>query len=405
MLFVSPRFLFPASTGGQIRTSQILRGLKGGNFEITLISPSPPHAETRFKKELSGVADRLVVWQESHRGLWFRIARLKHLFSRLPIPVATDRSTEGRKTVAQQLAKRPDLVVFDFPHAAVFAPHVIAIPSVMFTHNVEAEIFSRHVQVARNPLMRILWRSQYRKMMAFEKATLSKFDTVVAVSQRDREAMRSSFGITNVAVIRTGVDADFFDYLPPPGTNRVVFIGSMDWLANIDGIQFMLDEIWSLVVQEVPDASMLVVGRNPSAALQAKAKAAGVRWEFTGFVDDVRPFVRQAAVSVIPLRVGGGTRIKVFEAMAMGCPVVSTQIGVEGLPLEDNKHYLRADSPAEFAAAVVKLLNDRELSRRISTDARKYVEGNFSFAEAAREFENICLRTMDKDVSRSEKQC
>jgi glycosyltransferase involved in cell wall biosynthesis len=118
--------------------------------------------------------------------------------------------------------------------------------------------------------------------------------------------------------------------------------------------------------------------------------------QFTDFVDDVRPYVRSASVFVIPLRVGGGTRIKVFEAMALGCPVVSTPIGVEGLPVVDGKHYLQAGSATSFASAIVRLLQDRDLRERLSRQARRYVEDNFSSAAAAQDFEQICWRTIEQ---------
>jgi glycosyltransferase involved in cell wall biosynthesis len=119
-----------------------------------------------------------------------------------------------------------------------------------------------------------------------------------------------------------------------------------------------------------------------------------LNWEFTGFVDDVRPFVQNAHVYVIPLRVGGGTRIKVFEAMAMGCPVVSTRIGVEGLPVEHDRHYLEADSGDAMAVAILSLLDDRERSAHLSLQARKYVEENMSARRAASVFEQICVRAL-----------
>lgn len=391
LLFVSPRFLFPADNGGKIRTAQILRGMKGGACEIVLACPAAPEAAARHAAEIAEVCDRFAGWPEPRRGRAFRMTRLRHLASHLPLSVATDRSREGRRVVGAELARRPDVVVFDFLHSAVLAPSGLSCPSVLFTHNVESEIFERHAALATSPLERTVWRDQLRKMERFEREALGRFGTVVAVSERDAARFRDRFGLAGAEVIPTGVDADYFAYAPPGDEGVVAFTGSMDWLANIDAVDYFLERVWDEVIREVPHARFRVIGRNPPASLVEKARARGVAWDFTGFVDDVRPYVRGCSAYVIPLRVGGGTRLKAFEAMAMGCPVVSTSIGVEGLPVEPGRHYLRADTAAELAASLVRLLCDAELRGRISREARRHVVQSFSFRRAARAFEEICL--------------
>lgn len=394
LLFVSPRFLFPVDSGGKIRTTQILRGMKGGAFSTVLVSPAERGAEELYAQELQTVADSTSFWPQPERGPMQQILRLRHLLSVLPIPVETDRSADGEAIVRSELARQPDAVVFDFAHAAVLAPRQLSVPSILFTHNVEAEIFERHAEVTNNPLEKIVWRNQFRKMEAFERAAAQRFDSVVAVSERDLEIFKERFGVRRGYVINTGVDLDFFNYQSPGDQPKVVFTGSMDWLANIDGIEFMMEEVWPLIVSEFPDAGFDIVGRNPPKSLLQKVQAKKLNWHFTGFVDDVREYAQGAAVYVIPLRVGGGTRLKVYEAMAMGAPVVSTTIGVEGLPVVPGKHFLAADSAAEFASAVVSLLREQSLRQGISLQARKFVEENCSYEKVAREFEDICLRTI-----------
>ena len=389
MLFVSPRFLFPADSGGKIRTTQILRGLKGGAFSVALASPAGRGEPARFAEELRSVCDRFVSWPERRRGLRNAVRRALLLASRLPVPVAADRTGAGRLLIARELENRPDLVVFDFVHAAVLAPERLATASAVFTHNVESEIFGRHAEIARDPVRRIVWRRQWRKMERFERTVLPRFDAVVAVSDRDARWFRDRLEVRRVGVIPTGVDLEYFSWSPPGDGDRVVFTGSMDWIANQDGIGYFLDQIWPRIVAARPGATMTVVGRNPPESLVRRA--AHLPCTFTGFVDDVRPHVRAAAAYVIPLRVGGGTRIKAYEAMALGCPVVSTGIGVEGLPIEGGTHYLRADDPAAFSSEVVRLLADRELRERLSRSARDLVRQNFSASRAAAAFERICL--------------
>lgn len=397
LAFISPVFLFPNDTGGRIRTTNILRGLKGGAFDVTLIGPASAQQRTDWASQLDGLADRFVPWQPAPaKSRWMRVA---DLFGDLPVNVAVDRTREGLETVRRTLAATAyDVVVFDFVHAAVLQPIGLAAASVCFTHNVEAEIFARHAEKAGNWLLRRVWAAQYAKMQRYERDALRRFTSVIAVSERDATHFRQNYGVHNTAAIPTGVDLDYFGWQAPPehgDAPTVVFTGSMDWAANIDGIGFFLSEVWPKVLERTPEAQFVVVGRSPPPALVEQGRALrGVR--FTGYVDDVRPYVRSASAFVIPLRVGGGTRIKAFEAMAMGCPVVSTAVGIEGLDVTPNEHYLLRDGATDQAEAIVNLLRDDTLRRGLSQRARACVEQKFGHRVAARVFEQICLDALNK---------
>lgn len=394
LLFVSTMFLHPPDTGARIRTTQILRGLRGGRFHVTLVSPATADDLARHRPAMEGLADAWRHWPAPERGRVFQLARMRHLPAPLPIPVVTDRLPAGLAVVADELARAPDVVVADFPHAMVLLPERVTAPVVVFTHNVEAEIFARHRDVAGDPLRRAIWENQRRKMARYEQAVLKRADGIVAVSDRDAAAFAAEYGVPGARVIPTGVDLDHFAWHPPGNGPEVVFTGSMDWMANIDGIRFMLDAVWPLLLAAVPDARMTVVGRSPPPGLVEDARRKGFAWTFTGRVPDTRPYVWNASAFVIPLRVGGGTRLKVYEAMAMGCPVVSTTLGVEGLPVDDGRHCLLAEDPAGLAAALARVLRDPPLRERLSRDARDHVAANFSFRRAAEVFEEACLAAL-----------
>jgi len=399
LLFVSPRFLFPADCGGKIRTRDILRGMKGGRFEITLASPEPPDGSGRFAEELRRVCDRFAGWPETARGPLWTIARCMSLLSPFPLAVASDRSEAGRDVLATELARGADVVVADFPHSTVLLPAHLGSPSVLFTHNVEAEIFRRHAAVAPSAFHRAVWESQGRKMQRFEDDAARRFDAVVAVSERDGRHFGEVCGKDRVFVIPTGVDLDYFPFRQtqppvPPDGGTVVFTGSMDWLANVDGVRYFMDEVWPRIARARPGARMVVVGHSPPRTLVQAAKDRGLAWTFTGFVDDIRPYLRDAHVYVIPLRVGGGTRIKAYEAMAAGCPVVSTSIGVEGLPVIPDRDCFIGDSAEAFGAAVLRLLENATARRTLAANARHLVEHRFSARAAAAEFEDACLRAV-----------
>jgi glycosyltransferase involved in cell wall biosynthesis len=240
-------------------------------------------------------------------------------------------------------------------------------------------------------------------MMRLERESLARYDTVIAVSDRDRDALAKRYSLPSVEAIDTGVDLDFFAMSPPeaapdPGSDggTLVFTATMSWAANVDGIHFLLDEVFPLLLRVRPAIKAVVIGRNPPASLSDKVRERGLDVTLTGFVDDIRPYVAQANVYVIPLFVGSGTRIKAFEAMAMGRPVVSTTLGIEGLDVTDGENFVRADDGESFARSILALMEDASMRVRIAGAARRLMEDRFSWSRVARQFEAICLHTLDR---------
>ena len=390
LVFISPRFLFPADTGGAIRTTEILRNMQGGRFFTHLLSPATGDQQQRYAAQLAEIADQTQCWPAARgSGRWRRAPLLA---SRLPLAVASDRSTAARALVARTLAQRAHVAVFDFLHSSVLASWPLTVPSVLFTHNVEAEIVERHLQHSTKFWKKVLWRSQLAKMRRFERDMLRRFDRVVAVSQRDANRFRRDYGVDRVDVIPTGVNLDYFQYSPSEPNSRIVFTGSMDWLANIDAIRWFRAEVWAKIKAQCASATMTVIGRDPPSDLSQAAAPPG--WTVTGRVDDIRPHVQRAAAYVIPMRIGGGTRIKAYEAMAMGVPVVSTALGMEGLDVQPGSHYLQADTAEQFADAVASLLSQPQLGLAVAERARRHVEERYSNVVVAREFEKICEKAM-----------
>ena len=394
LLFISPRFLFPMDQGGKIRTGNILRGLKGGVFSVTLASPAP-NGHQRHADEIEAACDRFLFWPEEHAS---QLRRVLALTRYSPVAVETDQSATGTLTVLEALCEKPDVLVVDFPHTDVLVPSRIDVCRVMFTHNVEAEIFERHV-FRSTGLRRLIWIDQSSKMARFEQAALSRYDSVIAVSARDRGVLAQRYQLAVVEAIDTGVDLELFTMNPPdgeldPGSGTLVFVATMSWAANVDGIHFLLDEVWPLLLAKRPNIRAVIIGRNPPLSLSDKIKERGLNVTLTGFVDNIRPYVANANVYVIPLFVGSGTRIKAFEAMALGRPVVSTTLGLEGLNVTDGKHFLRGDDAQAFAQSILRLLGDASLRGRIAGAARALMEEQFSWSRVARQFEGICERAL-----------
>lgn len=406
LLFVCHRFPFPMNEGSNIRTINILRKLKGGTFELLLASPAPANAD-RFSGEIEAVCDDFLPWpapRTSHPSRLPGIAHIAAIHKAVGVPV-TDafRSEAGSAVVAAALASGPDVVVVDFPYADALMPRRIDVPSVQFTHNVEAEILERQVSVTRG-FWHLIGRVQVRRMRRFEAKVLRRYDRVIAVSPRDAAALKRRYFLPVVEPIATGVDLDYFRYADPltapvcdPAGGTIVFTGLMNWPANIDAMHFLIDEVWPAVARIRPQARALIVGRNPPPSLIAAVQRRKLPWTITGEVVDIRPYVEQAHVSVIPLRVGSGTRLKAFEAMAIGRPVVSTRVGIEGLDVEPGKHFLAADTGADFAAAILHLLEDAGLRQKLARAARARLEDRCSWALVARQFEVICERAVEQN--------
>jgi len=233
-------------------------------------------------------------------------------------------------------------------------------------------------------------------MTRYERTTVQRFDHVIAVSDHDRKLMSDMTDAKRISVVPTGVDLN--EYASVTGTNnsnhepRVLFLGSMDWEANIDGVDFFCREIWPAVLSTAPSAKFYVVGRNPHPIIR---KWASDSVEVTGRVESVLPYLRDALIFVVPLRIGGGTRLKIYEAMAAGKAVVSTTVGAEGLDVHHGQDILLADDAADFTRSIVSLLEDPERRRELGNNAAR-LAAQYDWATIARKFERIL-----KDVART----
>jgi glycosyltransferase involved in cell wall biosynthesis len=296
-----------------------------------------------------------------------------------------------REAARRLLSGEIDVCVADFLSAMPNLPHGLRRPIVLFEHNVEHVLWRRLARTGpfwRRPLLELEWR----KLRRYEAAACGRAQLTIAVSAGDADALSRLAPAARVRAVPTGVDTA---YIRPNGVPKLatglVFTGSMDWYPNEDAILYFLRTSFPRIRAEAPDVSLTIVGRNPSPALRA---AAGPGIRVTGTVDDVRPFVDEAAVYVVPLRVGGGTRLKLFEALAMGKAVVSTTVGAEGLPLEPGEHFVQADAPEDFARAVVGLLRRPDERRRLGEAGRQLVESRYSWPQVAMEFEQRCMEVI-----------
>jgi len=394
VLWIKTELLHPVDKGGRIRTYQMLRSLSRRHhvtylcLDDGLAAPDAIERARDYAHEVVTVPFR----PAGKRSVRFCVDLFRNLFSSLPYAIARYRSAELRERV-RRLADAADLIVCDFLTPSLNVPDGLRSPAVLFEHNVEAMIWQRYVAVPQHPVRRAYMRLQWLRMLRHEARECRRFAHVIAVSAIDAEVIRREYAIASVGHVPTGVDIEYFSRSrPQPQDSReLVFIGSMDWMPNEDGIRWFATEVFGRIQERISGARLVVVGRSPSPGISTLA-ARNPAIEVTGTVADVRPYLERAAICVVPLRVGGGTRLKIYEAMAMGVPVVSTTIGAEGLPLRNNEHLLIADTAEEQVSALYALLTDRTRAGRLAAAARHHVEQYCSWDAVTERFLSQCPR-------------
>jgi polysaccharide biosynthesis protein PslH len=396
ILWLKSDLLLPLDKGGKLRTWHLMRHL-ARRHEITYLAFAAPGERKEHIDGMREVAQSVEVVPRSDPpkgSLRFYADVARHLADPLPYAVGKYRSRAYARRIEALLERHDfELVVCDFLVPAVNLPRQLKCPSVIFTHNVEAEIWRRYAETKASRLDRLLYGVQHRRMLRFEKRALARFDGILAVSDADRDTFGTLYPAVareRIHVVPTGVDTEFFSATPSAERSRsLVFTGSMDWLPNEDAMQFFCRDVLPLIRAAEPEATLSIVGRAPTPAVVRLGEQQGVT--VTGRVDDVRPHMADAAVYVVPLRIGGGTRLKIFEAMAMGKAVVSTAVGAEGLPVRDGQHLVLADDPASFASAVVRLMRRLDDRRALEAAAHALVTERYDWSAVAGELERALI--------------
>ena len=366
ILWVKADKLLPVENGGNIRTYHILRHLSS-RHELTFYSYYGGELDKAYERELQERLPGSIAVCTGKRelsGISRGLDYLVHLNSQPPYAVSRFASFKVQDQLRGWFREqRFDVAVCDFLDAAVNFPGRLNIPCVLFQHNVESEIWRRHAATASNPVKKTMYGMEFGKMQRYERIVVRKFHHTVAVSESDRSLMMQWVDGDRVTVVRTGVDLG--EYRPNPDAPEpdpmVTFVGAMDWEPNVDGVEYFASEIWPAIKADVPEARLRIVGRNPDRRVK---KWASESIEVTGRVPSVVEYLHQSAVVIVPLRIGGGTRLKIYEAMATGKAVVSTTVGAEGLDVHHGRDLMLADDAQSFAQAVIMLLRDRELRRR-----------------------------------------
>jgi sugar transferase (PEP-CTERM/EpsH1 system associated) len=397
ILWIKAGGLLPADTGGKIRSLQILKHL-AHRHEVTVCTFYQHHDGDLHSTLATDVARLIAIpLPIPDRGsLKDALGFVKSVLIGKPHKMEKFYHPEVRQAVASLVHDTSfDIILCDFIYPAGVVDWNAPACKVLFTHNVEAEVWERFSKVAASVWWKVASFIEYKAMTRAERKYVTQADHVLTVSDHDREFFSRYVDPSKITTIPTGVDVEYFT--PTPGAtlaNTIVFSGSMDWMPNEDGVLWFVSDIFPTIRRHIPDATFWIVGRNPSAAVQKLETHHGVH--VTGTVEDIRPHLGRAATYVVPLRSGSGTRLKIFEAMAAGKAVVSTSIGAEGLPVHHGSNILLADEPETFADSVVALLSNPEEAGRLELNARQLVESTYGWEPVTATVEKTLLEACER---------
>lgn len=282
-----------------------------------------------------------------------------------------------------------DLVHFDTIGLAQYRRVLSDVPAVMNHHNVESHMMARRAEQGDSGLKRWYMKREAEKLARWERKWCGDFQTNLVVSDLDGERLENTTRGASWSVVPNGVDTDFFRPEDGNANQRegLIFVGRMSWYPNRDAVEWLLDEIWPELLSENRRRTLTLVGSSPPTERDHYADIPRVR--STGFVPDVRPYMNRAAIYICPIRTGGGTRLKILDAMSMGMPLVATRMSVEGLDVEPGRHFLQAETPAEFVEAVRTLEEDDDLRSRLAAEARREAVRRFSWSSIGETLDGI----------------
>ncbi len=397
VVVVDEELPYPPTSGKRIRTLNLTLRLARRHRLTYLCHRNGDPDEARdaaaffAEHDIETVVVDRVVPPKSGPLFYGRLAA--NLLSPLPYSVATHAS-RALRTAVEQYSTRHEVDLWQ----CEWTPYAEALRGLtnqrklVMAHNVESLIWQRYGETENNPLKRWYIRRQWHKYERFERRAFAEATRTVAVSPEDAALMREQFGAARVDVVDNGVDTSYFRPASVPRDfGRILYLGSLDWRPNLDAVRVLLDDLFPAVRTREPAARLWVVGRNPPDWLRRKV-ALTPHTELHADVADVRPFLHECGVLAVPLRIGGGSRLKILEALACGTPVVATPVGAEGLCLEPGRHLTVVEGPAQMADALVKAIRGPEEELERAERGRRVVLERYDWDALADRLEQVWLR-------------
>lgn len=388
VLIVDEEFPYPLNTGKRIRSYNLLRRLQQKHKITYLCYGNGTEVLPDCPNVVLKVVPSPIIEQ---RGPAFYGALLWNLISPLPYVVVRHHSQlMCREAASLMTSGNIELIHCEWtPYTENIRGLLSSFPSVLSAHNVEAQIWGRYFSTETNWLKKQYISPQWKKMLTYERQASQLYSHVAVVSEPDRHVFVDDYSCPRVTVVANGVDECYFTPVQTqPTPHSMVFTGSMDWRPNQDGIRYFLETIFPKIRAAIPDASLTVVGRKPPQWLvEIGHNMPGVT--VTGTVDDVRPYICQSSLYIVPLRVGGGSRLKILEALSMAKPVLSTVLGAEGLNVIDEHHLVLRDEPDQFAETAVAMLKQPENYEHLGRAGRQLIMQQYAWDAIAGTMDHV----------------
>lgn len=393
VLQFAPRAPWPLDTGAKLRNYHLGRVL-ATRARVSLLAFSERVAD---ETDLTSVYEQVAT---VHRGGGYSFTKiLRGAMGRTPLPLLNYTSREMKQALARVLAENEfDVVQVESFHLMNYLPVIRAARHetlvVCDWHNIESDLMRQYAGSVKNTPRKAYAQRTARLMSDFERRALDNFDAHIAVSEHDVQRLRQVNNKAQVLVIENGVDVDYYRAVKDRERTRVVFVGSMDYHANVEGVVDFARNVWPVVHQRNSGLRFTIVGRDPIPAVRELTSIAGI--EVTGTVDDVRPYYAEAVAAIVPLNVGGGSRLKILEAMAAGVPVVSTSRGAEGLHVQHGENIVLVDANAKLAEALVTVIDDQELRKRIIKGGHVLAQERYDWSQLGAALFNYYQRLLSE---------
>jgi len=396
LLVLDEEFPYPLNSGKRIRSyNLIVRLAKRHHVRYLAFGGTDSESFRQFELDnLNPIAVSPSVAAKHGAGFYLRLAA--NLFSTYPYIVNSHYSPTFQRTLEKAIAAdRPDLIICEWTPYARYVTSILTIPKVVVAHNIETTVWRRYYENEKNVLKRWYIKHQVEKLTRFERTTFASVEGATAVTNDEAEQIARMNHSLSVQVVANGVDLEYFRPRHERSEKRrIVFTGAMDWRPNQDAVSYFVEQIFPRLRQYDRQLEAVMVGRNPPESIRRYNRLEGIT--ITGTVDDVRPFMEQAAVYIVPLRIGGGSRLKILEALAMEKAVVSTSVGAEGLKVVNGRDVILADTPKEFAEQVIELLNRTDRRRSLGSAGRQLVQRHYGWPALAERLERFLLTILEE---------
>jgi len=374
---------YPPDSGPKVKTYHVLKYL-AQKHQVTLVSFVRDTDMPEYVQQLESICERVITVPIKRAPLLDLVFLVKSLLTRQPWMMLRDERPEMRAAL-QALA---DTIHFDVVHADQLNMAQYALPftksrKVLDLHNALWVLYQRMAATLplHNPMKYLLLRD-WRLLKNYEGKMCRVFDAVTAVSEEDKQSLIEAGARSDIQVIPIAIDTDKQAFIQrAPSSPHIVHVGTMYWPANVDGIRWFLDQIYPIIKQQVPNVRCTLIGARPPQDIKEREQTDS-SLKVTGYVDDPLPYLQDSSMMIVPLRAGGGMRVKILNAFAQGLPMVSTTVGCEGIHVTNNYNILVADSPQDFAQQTVRLLTDSALNEQLTLRGRQTAEQQYDYRRA-----------------------